>query len=128
MTVELTRMPNANARAAPERVVAIQIIGTLGKKDVEVLDSQLDLQVEQHGTIRLLVELVDFKGLTPGAAWEDAKLAFEHFRDIERIAVVGESRWEKEMTHLAKLFTAAEVRYFDVERRDAAESWIREPG
>lgn len=126
MTIELTRMPNAHEKEPSESVVGLQAIGTLEKSDFEVLGLQLDVQVEQHGTIRLFIELVDFEGMTPGAAWEDAKLAFKHFTDIERIAVVGESRWEKEMTNLAKLFTAAEVRYFDVEKRSAADSWIRE--
>lgn len=126
MTIEVTRLPNAGDEAPSEAYVAIQAIGVLEPKDLEVLGSQLDLQVEQHGTIRLLIELVDFQGWTPAALWEDARLAFKHYGDIDRVAVVGESRWEKEITTLGKLFTKAEVRYFDVERREDASAWIRE--
>lgn len=126
MTIEFTRVPNADAREPEELVVALQVIGTLQKSDFEVLGPRLDVLLEQHGKLRLFVELVDFEGWTAGAAWEDVKLALKHFRDIERIAVVGESRWEKGIAVLAKPFTAAEVRYFDVEERVSAQSWIQE--
>lgn len=64
MTIELTHMPNADARETSESVVGLQVIGTLEKSDLEVLGAQLDLQVDRHGTIRLLIERVDFKGMT----------------------------------------------------------------
>jgi len=127
MSIELTRLPNAGDAQPFEARVGLQVIGKVEPKDLEVLGAQLDLQVEQHGVIRLLVELVDFKGWTAAAIWEDARLAFRHYRDIDRVAVVGERRWEKEITTLGRLFTAADVRYFDVERREEAASWIREP-
>lgn len=126
MPIELTRVPNVDATEPAESRVAIQIIGTLDRADLKVLGHQLDLHVEQHGRIRLLIEFVDFKGWTLGGAWEDLKLAFKHFRRIDRIAVVGESRWEKEMTKVAKAFTAAELRYFDVGARERADAWLRD--
>lgn len=124
MTIELTLVPNADAEAPA--VVAIQAIGTLDKSDYEVFSTQLDELIRQHGKIRLFIELVDFKGWTPGAAWADVKLGFRHFGDIERIAVVGENRFQQGMTALAKPFTAAKVRYFDVEDRADADAWIQQ--
>lgn len=125
MTMYVTEVPNADADATWETLVAVQIVGTLEKKDYDVFGPRLDDLVEQHGRLRLFIELVDFRGWTPAAAWEDVKLAVRHFRNIERIAVVGERPWEKGIAALAKPFTSAQMRYFNVEERDAANTWIR---
>lgn len=51
-----------------------------------------------------------------------------HFNDIERLAIVGDKKWENAMALFVKPFTTAKVRYFNVSERDRAEQWIREPG
>lgn len=126
MAIEITRVPNADASEPEERVFALQVIGKVEKADFDVLGPRLDGVLEEHGKLSLLIELVDFEGWTAGAAWEDIKFALKHFSDIERIAVVGDSRWEHGMTVLAKPFTAADVRYFDVEDKEAAARWVRQ--
>ena len=68
----------------------------------------------------------DFEGWTAGALWEDTKFAAKHFNDIERVAVVGEARWQKGITVFGKPFTSADVRYFDMQEIDRAREWIRE--
>jgi hypothetical protein len=70
--------------------------------------------------------LHDFKGWTAGALWEDTKFAVKHFNDIDRLAVVGESKWQEGVTLFVKPFTSADVRYFEMEEIDQARQWIRE--
>lgn len=126
MSILFTRVPNVGASRAADLVVALQVIGTVQKADFEVLGPRLDLLVEQHGKLNLIVELVDFEGWTAGGAWEDVKLALKHFNDIERIAIVGEGRWAQGSSVLVRPFTAAEVRYFDLADKASADEWIRE--
>lgn len=109
-------------------LVKISMSGKLHKEDYELFVPEIDRLTEQHGKIRMLVELVDFHGWTAGALWEDTKFAARHFSDIERLALVGDSTWEKGMALFCKPFTMAEVRYFDVAERDRAEAWLRESG
>jgi hypothetical protein len=61
-----------------------------------------------------------------GALWEDIKFDIRHFADIERLALVGEKRWQHGMATFSKPFTKATIRYF--ERADAAEApkWLAE--
>ncbi len=66
-----------------------------------------------------------FKGWTAGALWEDTKFAAKHFNDIDRIAVVGESRWQRGVAVFFKPYTAADVRYFDMAAVKEARRWIR---
>ncbi len=61
-----------------------------------------------------------------GAAWEDVKFDLHHFADIERLALIGENRWEAGMAVFCKPFTAAKVRYFDDSKADEAAAWIHE--
>jgi hypothetical protein len=58
----------------------------------------------------VLFEVHDFHCWTGPALWEDVKLYLHHFKDIERIAVIGEKAWEHGMATICKAFTAAEIR------------------
>ena len=70
--------------------------------------------------------MTDLHGWDAGALWEDTKFAIEHFSDIERLAVVGEKKWQHVITTFCKPFTKATIRYFD--HADAAEArkWLAE--
>ena len=58
--------------------------------------------------------------------WEDIKFDIKHFAHIERLAMVGERKWQHGMATFCKPFTTATIRYFD--HADAAEAleWLRE--
>ncbi|MCC6907878.1 MAG: STAS/SEC14 domain-containing protein [Phycisphaerales bacterium] len=112
---------------ADGRTIVFRLTGKLTRDDYEMFVPALESAIEEHGRIRLLVDLMDFHGWTAGALWEDIKFDARHFSDIERVALVGESRWEKGMAMFCKPFTAATVRYFNTARRDEAVRWIEEP-
>ena len=50
-----------------------------------------------------------------------------HFRDIERLAMVGETKWQHGMAIFGKPFTTAMVRYFEHDEVEAARAWVSEP-
>ncbi len=60
-----------------------------------------------------------------GAAWEDLKFDLKHFNHIERLAIVGETKWEKGMSVFCRPFTTAKIRYFDHTDIDKAREWIQ---
>jgi hypothetical protein len=80
--------------------------------------------MKQHGKVRILFEMRDFHGWTAGALWQDLKFEFKHWRDIERLAMVGDSKWEKGMATFCKPFTTAKIKYFDVSQKAEAQAWI----
>jgi len=105
-------------------VIHLKVSGKLTKEDYEIFLPELEQWIEQHGKIRIFLEMIDFHGWTVSAGWEDTKLAFKHFSDIERIALVGDSSWERGMATFCKPFTSAEVKYFEHDERDEALAWI----
>jgi hypothetical protein len=106
------------------RVLVIEASGKVTKEDYEHFVPEVDRLIARHGKISILFEMHDFHGWDWGAAWEDTKFAVHHFRDIERLAVIGEKRWQKGMAIFCKPFTRAEIRYFEHGRAEEAHTWL----
>jgi len=106
------------------KVLEVSLSGKLAREDYETFVPAVDRLVGQHGKIRMLVSMHGFHGWTAGALWEDTKFAVHHFRDIERLALVGEKKWEHGMAVFCKPFTTAKVRYFDQAAVDQAREWL----
>ena len=75
--------------------------------------------------MRGLIRMHDFHGWQMGALWEDIKFDVKHFAHIERLALVGDSKWEAGMAVFCKPFTTAKVQYFDTSKASEAGPWIR---
>ncbi|HVU33317.1 MAG TPA: STAS/SEC14 domain-containing protein [Opitutaceae bacterium] len=109
-----------------DAVITVRVSGKLTHADYEKFEAAFELRRELYGKLRVLFEMVDFHGWENGVFWEDVKFDARHYGDVERFAMVGDRKWEKNLTTLAKPFTAAEVRYFDLSQRDEAHRWIIE--
>jgi len=108
------------------RVLAFRLSGRLTAADYDAFVPRVDAVLARGEGQRLLAILDDFHGWEPGAAWEDLKFGIRHYADFERIALVGDRRWEEWMAILCRPFTRAEVRYFDASDLDSAWGWARE--
>jgi hypothetical protein len=106
------------------KVVELQLTGKLAREDYEHFVPAVERLVKEHGKIRMLVEMHDFHGWTAGALWQDIKFNAGHFKDIERLAMVGEAKWQHGMAVFCKPFTTAKVRYFDRPDIEQARAWL----
>ncbi len=106
------------------KMLHVKVTGKLTKGDYELFAPVVDEQIHEYGKVRILFEMHDFHGWTAGALWEDIKFDFQHWRDIERLAIVGESKWEAGMATFCKPFTAAKIQYFDHTRLNDAKAWL----
>ena len=108
------------------KLLHVKVTGKLTKEAYESFAPVVEVQIQEHGKIRILFEMHEFHGWTAGALWEDLKFDFKHWKDIERLSIVGESKWEASMAVFCKPFTAAKIRYFDHTKLDEAKAWIAE--
>ena len=108
------------------KILHVRAMGKLTKESYETFVPLVDRQIEEHGKIRILFEMHDFHGWTAGAMWEDLKFDFKHWKDVERLAIVGESKWEKGMAVFCKPFTSAKIQYFDHTKLSEATTWLEE--
>ena len=104
----------------------VKATGKLTKESYETFVPVVDEQIKSNGKIRILFEMHDFHGWTAGALWEDTKFDLHHWNDIERLAIVGEKKWEHGMAVFCKPFTSAKIRYFEHTQIDEAKSWLDE--
>ena len=108
------------------KMLVVHVGGKLAKADYAHFVPEFERLVRQHGKLRVLFDMAGFHGWEAGAMWEDIKFDMKHFADIERLAMVGEKKWQQGMATFCKPFTKATIRYFD--HADAAEArkWLGE--
>lgn len=106
------------------KYVEVDLSGKLERADYERLVPQFEQWIEEHGKVRLLVRMHNFHGWRIGALWENVKFDMHHFGDFERIALVGENKWQSYMSAFCKPFTSAQVRSFRPAALDEAKAWL----
>lgn len=119
MSVELTE-------AIEGKVIEIQVSGKLTKESYQEFVPATEAAIQKYGKVRILFIMHDFHGWDAGALWEDIKFDVKHFSHIERLAIVGETKWEHGMALFCRPFTTAAIKYFDSKDLDQARTWIRE--
>ena len=107
-------------------LLVVHVSGMLVKTDYEDFVPEFERLVRLHGKLRVLFDMTGFRGWTAGAMWEDTKFAMHYFSHMERLAVVGEKKWQEGMTTFCKPFTKATVQYFDHTETAEARKWLDE--
>ena len=108
------------------KILVVHVSGKLTKADYEQLVPEFEVLVQQHGKLRLLFDMTGFHGWDVGALWADIKFDVRHHADSERLAMVGEKKWERGMASFCKPFTKATIRYFDHAESAEARKWLVE--
>jgi hypothetical protein len=108
------------------KILVVHASGKLAKADYAHFVPEFERLVRLHGKLRLLFDMTDFHGWDAGAAWEDFKLGIKHFADIERLAIIGDKKWQHCMAMFCKPFTKATIRYFDHADATEARKWLGE--
>lgn len=119
MSLELTE-------AVEGKVIEVKVSGKLTKEAYQQFVPVTEAAIKTHGKVRILFILHDFHGWDAGAMWEDIKFDLKHFAHIERLAIVGETKWEKGMSMFCRPFTTAKIKYFDHVDIAKAREWIEE--
>jgi hypothetical protein len=106
------------------KILAVHVSGKLSKADYEHFAPEFERLVKQHGKVSVLFDMTGFHGWDGAALWEDIKFDAKHFADIDRIAMIGEVRWQHGMATFCKPFTKAKIRYFDHTDAADARKWL----
>ncbi len=108
------------------KILVIQASGTLVKEDYPDFVSEFERLLEKHGKPRLLFDMIGFEGWDAGGAWEDLKFGIHHYNDLERMAMVGDKRWQHAIEIIFKPFARAKIRYFDRADEAEARKWLEQ--
>ena len=108
------------------KILVVHVLGRLVKADYGPFVFEFERLLRLHGKLRVLFDMTGFHGWDAGAVWEDIKFDIKHFADIERLAMVGDKKWQHGMAAFFKPFTKATTRYFDQDNAVAARQWLSE--
>lgn len=109
-----------------ENVWEIRIRGMLKKAEFDSVQAKAREEIAKTGKIRMLVILDDFLGWEPGTDWGDMSFFYEHGDDIEKIAIVGDPKWEQKALMFAGAgLRAGPVRFFPASELEQASKWLR---
>ena len=119
--------PNAMIQIQSEdnsNIVYTTSSGTLEKKDYDALLPLVEQKIQQFGKIRLYFEMTDFTGWKPDAFLRDLNFDIKHVKDFEKVAMVGDKKWQELITGLMKPFTPATIKFFPLTDKEKAKEWV----
>lgn len=105
--------------------IATRATERLTKADYDKLLPLLVNQVRQNQKIRWYLEMEDFEGKQKDSFFEDVNFDIEHARDMEKVAMVGNEKWARVVIDFMNPFTAADIKYFDISRKEEAKEWLK---
>ena len=108
-----------------EGTLGFTVSGDVTKEDYAVLTPAVEAAVAAHGTVRLLLDLTDFRWEKVSAWGSDVSFGKELHDSVTKMALVGSKHWERHLASLAQPFYAQEARFF--ENIDDAWDWIGRP-
>ncbi|HVZ54844.1 MAG TPA: STAS/SEC14 domain-containing protein [Pseudolabrys sp.] len=110
----------------PDNVLAFLCKGRVTKTDYDTVLVPAVLEaLKTRDKLRLYYQIdADFTGFDPGAMWEDFKVGMEHLSRWERIALVSDVEWIKQMMRLFGFMVPAAIRSFPLAQAAEARAWI----
>jgi hypothetical protein len=106
------------------KVLGFKMSGKLHDEDYKAFVPLVDKAIAEKGKVRLLAQFHDFHGWDMHALWDDIKFSTTHCTKIEKIALVGEKKWEEWMAKVCKPFTMAQIKYFNESDIESAWQWL----
>lgn len=107
------------------RLIRVRVSGKLTQEDYDKLIPAWQRVIASQGAMRMLLVMEDFHGWDLGAAWDDLHFELTHASKLERMAMVGDKRWERWMAKIGEIFAPEMVKYFDTSEIAEAERWVR---
>jgi SpoIIAA-like len=92
-------------------LVTCKVSGKLTSAELRAVQQSAAPIIQSRGKVRLLVLVEDFQGWERSSEWADFSFQQENDAHIERMALVGEEKWEE----LAEAFVGKGLRDFPIE-------------
>ncbi|PRY19685.1 SpoIIAA-like protein [Aliiruegeria haliotis] len=108
--------------------IQVRLLGDIDPDAYKQAEGDLDARIRDRDGFRLLLDLTEFTGWQGVSALAaHFSLAREHAALPDRVAVVGNKRWQHMAQRLMGRFLNAENRFFDEADAIAAREWLSSP-
>lgn len=108
------------------KIVGFKLSGRLRHEEYRAFMPALEAALAAEGKLRIFVQFEDdFHGVDLWTVWGDIRFATKHAMGFERIALVGDGRWEAWLASFCKPFTRAMVKHYKASEVAQAWAWVR---
>src|SRR5262245_4059308 len=117
----------AKVESAVDGVITVRITGKLTQPDLALMLKSAAATVPKEGRIRVLVIGEDFEGWERPENWSDTSFQAQYDSRIDRMAIVGDQKWEDlALLFAAKGFRKFPIEFFSLEDISEARAWLAE--
>ncbi|NJB86592.1 hypothetical protein GGR26_002360 [Lewinella marina] len=107
------------------RLLGLAIVGKLTQADYDRINLLVEEKVKHYGRARILLEIVSTDGINARTLWEDLKTSLKLYKDLERVAIIGDQSWLKTSVKLSDLLTPGlDLAAFSTVERKRAIAWL----
>ena len=107
-------------------VIEVAVSDTLTPEFYTQLTICIENALTRNRKVQLLVLILGFRGWDQCTFWDQMTCDISRLQDVERVAIVAESKWFEGVSRFSQPFGQASFRNFDQNRLDAAREWLEE--
>jgi hypothetical protein len=118
---------SAEIASVENGTMTVRVSARLTQSELAAIQKETGAIIERLGRVRILVLAEHFQGWEEGGQWNDFSFQEAHDQHIERMAIVGDEKWQD----LALLFASQGLRPFPIEffppgRLAEARKWLHQ--
>lgn len=110
------------------RNLCVNVRGKLAKEDYRDFAQEFEQHFRQYGKFGVLFDMTGFHGWKVNALCDEMKFDATHCAEIDRLAMVGDKKWEQDLTQFSQLFTRTPIHYFNEADIADARTWLNDAG
>lgn len=112
--------------AGREFFLTLKAVGKLTHEDYKTIPPMIDSALSQvkQPIINVLIDSIEFQGGGFRAAWDELKLGIKHNKELKKVAIYGNKKWQSNIAKIGNRVVSGEMAYF--ENATAAIDWLQE--
>ena len=107
-------------------VLGLNVSGKLSGDDYHYVIPILNQMIEEHGKLRVVIDLNDFGGMSLHAIFDELKFDITHWSSFEKIAIIGDKSWLNQMSKLTDKLIRGHVKHYHEDQKEDAWTWASE--
>jgi hypothetical protein len=106
--------------------LSLRVSGKLTHEDYGTITPMIESALEgiKEAKIKVFLDASELEGWEMRAAWDDFKLGVKHGKKFEKIAILGNKRWQELATKISSWFISGESKYFEYIKE--ALNWLED--
>ena len=111
-------------RSKKRLFIELSMLGKLTHEDYKTFVPMIDKALKEAKGLEvdLLVDMRDFTGWELLAGWDDMKFGLKHRNAFDKMAIVGNKKWEEISVKMMRHLMKGESKFF--KKREKALSWL----